>query len=333
MCVFTRLSDGETVCNCSAWLVAVYAEEKIRVTSIIYAVIELTLMVIICFGNILVIAAIFRCERLWTMPNHLILNLAIADLCIGLLMPLQAAMFLKRSILKNVQVCLFRYTSLLLFMSVSFLFLLAISYDRYMAVFWPLHYSIMNKRKHCVIIVLSWILPLIVMLIVPIFWHNANWKTCSLHAVLKREFICYLAIPLFILVLLLITCIYGMIFNKARVIAKEIRKTVPTGFNVPQTGFLRQDFKIAKTGGVVIGAFLICWVPFVVLSGAQAYGMLYNDQTLERCRTLASLLSMVNSALNPAIYAYRLPSFRMEFKRILRLKQDNNSAGISLTMP
>ena len=72
---------------------------------------EIILMFLICFGNGLVFAAFIRNESLRTLTNYYILQLAIADFGVGLLMPMHIAMYLFPSILQNIDLCMFRCCS------------------------------------------------------------------------------------------------------------------------------------------------------------------------------------------------------------------------------
>ncbi|XP_069115843.1 alpha-1A adrenergic receptor-like [Argopecten irradians] len=79
----------------------------------------------------------------------------------------------------------------------------------------------------------------------------------------------------------------------------------------------KQENKAAITLGRVVGAFIVCWLPFFVyLPLDAATDVEFPDIVLE----VTFWLGYVNSAINPFIYAYSSPEFRKAFMRILKCR-------------
>lgn len=74
------------------------------------------------------------------------------------------------------------------------------------------------------------------------------------------------------------------------------------------------DHKAAITVGVIMGVFLICWVPFFCVNIVAAFcKTCIGGQTFK----VLSWLGYSNSAFNPIIYSIFNTEFREAFKRIL----------------
>lgn len=77
------------------------------------------------------------------------------------------------------------------------------------------------------------------------------------------------------------------------------------------------DHKAAITVGVIMGVFLICWVPFFCVNIVAAFcKTCIAGQTFK----ILSWLGYSNSAFNPIIYSIFNTEFREAFKRILTTK-------------
>ncbi|XP_054167218.1 dopamine receptor 2-like [Oppia nitens] len=80
---------------------------------------------------------------------------------------------------------------------------------------------------------------------------------------------------------------------------------------------LAKERKAAKTLGIVMGVFILCWMPFFVtniLMGICAESCVFEPDLL---LSVVTWLGWLNSAMNPAIYACWSRDFRRAFRRIL----------------
>jgi len=77
------------------------------------------------------------------------------------------------------------------------------------------------------------------------------------------------------------------------------------------------DHKAAVTVGVIMGVFLICWVPFFCVNITAAFcKTCIGGQTFK----ILTWLGYSNSAFNPIIYSIFNKEFRDAFKRILTMR-------------
>ena len=284
---------------------------------IVYAVLIVILILAICFGNGLSIAAIVCSERL-RQTQYFVLHLAISDFCVGIFLVMHVVTFLYEEQLTRVmEVCVFRYTSLFTCMAASLLCLLCITLDRHTAIFLPLHYeTYMSKYRRYTLICLVWIIAISLGFLTPMFWHNKADK-CRMILVIKSDYFLCIIFPVYGTASAAIFIMYGRIFYQARKVAKATNKRE----NGQHVSPFKKEYKLAKTAAFVIGAFLCSWSPFFFITGVQILrGRGMEDTTLETLRNYTQIQAVVNSALNPLIYAFRMHSFRHEFRRILRIR-------------
>ena len=149
------------------------------VVGLVAVVLEGLLMVLILLGNGLVLAVYLRSPSLHTVSNFYIIQLAVADICVGALMPMHIVMYLHpRWMTKYLHLCLFRYTSMLLFQSASIASLVALTWDRFNAVVRPLHYhENVTGRGYVRGVVAVWLFPLTLGFLLPMFWHIVSTET------------------------------------------------------------------------------------------------------------------------------------------------------------
>ena len=73
------------------------------------------------------------------------------------------------------------------------------------------------------------------------------------------------------------------------------------------------SYFLLQVMALVVGMFLICWMPWTVSVLFIYYG---NNQMPSEGRTLLTQLAFFNSLANPFIYIWSIREFRSTFKRI-----------------
>ncbi|XP_024146609.2 trace amine-associated receptor 1 [Oryzias melastigma] len=267
-----------------------------------------SLSVVTVFGNLLVIIAIIYFKQLHTPSNYLILSLAVTDLLVGLVvLPISIVFALSSCLYDRGLFCKIRDSFDVVLSTTSIFNLCCISVDRYYAVCQPLTYRVqMSTRVVVVMITMSWGVSIFVAIGFVIA--ELNQEQCKddcfsdvvLEKVLAPVFCFYLPV-------LIMVYIYLRIFFVAQRQARSIQNSTNSAGTVSN-----MERKATKTLAIVMGIFLMCWMPFFLCFSLQVLG----GVSVPVYETL-NWFTLCNSMLNPFIYAFFYSWFRSAFRMII----------------
>ncbi|XP_039605875.1 trace amine-associated receptor 8a-like [Polypterus senegalus] len=317
------------------------ASRSLGLRVVLYFVFVSTVLITIC-GNLIVIISISHFKQLHSPNNFLVLSLATADLLLGLIV-------LPFSMVRMVETCWYLgpffcrlHTCIdMLLCTASIFHLCFISIDRYYAVCDPLHYANkINTNVICLFIALAWIIPAIYSLSL-IYTKSNDQGLEDLVNILSCDGGCLLLFnklwalldavtffgPCFVMI-----AIYAYIFKVAKKQACKIQLMEEKINSLEECkskeSKKNREQKAAKTLGIVMGVFLLCWVPYFTDTAVDAY---VNFSTPSVVFDGLIWLGYINSAFNPLIYAFFYPWFRKALKLILTCKIfSSNSSNIQL---
>lgn len=287
------------------------------------AVILVSLMVpFILLSNIFVIVCVVRFRRLHTPTNYFISSLAAVDIFVAMVTPFGVVVevfnFSSGTGSGDVVFCLLPNRILMMACGVSVLTLANIAYDRYTALVSPLEYvNIMTSRKVGIMVSLTWIYSaVIVWLPLMAGWYDAPTDTdpCSANLIHGKAPLLFLS-AIFVPSCVAIFVCYFRIFLVARHHAKAIATMESAVHRRLQVKFLIKDTKYAKTLALVIGVFLVLWLPYLIFIFVKTVSSVKFNIWVQ---TYLTLLTVFNSGINPWIYAFKNNELKAAFKRIVR---------------
>ncbi|EDO35450.1 predicted protein, partial [Nematostella vectensis] len=277
-------------------------------------------------GNLLVCGAILSYRRLRTVTNYFIISLAVSDLLVaGLSMPFRIHHTLHSMCWDlGISVCEFWIFVDLVCSSASICNLSMISVDRFLALSYPLTYpSIMTKRRGLLAIAMVWGYSLLISaLSFTLPWSPdglmQDIPACSLKDKYYYTFVITVG---FFLPLVVLVIAYSLVFKVALHQARKLQLLSSGGFDPS----IIRELKATKTLAIVVGSFIVCWLPFfVIMFTVQFCPECFQDHRslpvkaqLAIGTVFVYVLPLLNSAVNPIIYSSFNANFRRAFKDIL----------------
>ncbi|XP_071951398.1 G-protein coupled receptor 161-like [Antedon mediterranea] len=308
-------------------------DDEYHVISIVFqAGIMLLIIIAGLVGNAVTLCALMINTTLQTKSYVFVANLAVADILNCLLgMPVIFVSSILNKWVFGDALCVVMGATTVLFCLASLLTLCAISIERYVCITAPLKYeAILTENRLKLLIFWTWFQALIFALF-PIF----GW---SVYVYTPNEFLCTAAWNKNIsyTILLFITCIIGpfifMVFAYLKILKvarTQLRKVAAQDRGLSSAADktkLRKETKAAFTLLIVIGTFLVCWIPHVI---SMACVMFENCPLPDWYFTISTWLAMANSACNPLIYGILNKTFRTTCIAIFRRRRLNRMHIIS----
>ena len=289
------------------------------------------------FGNGFVCLAVYKVRKLQKVSNYFLVSLAVSDiLVVAFSVPLRIYFELNKKWELGEHACKFWIIIDLVCCTASIVNLSVISVDRYLALSKSLRYFTIATVCRCRICIAAvWTFSLAIAVPSLHTW-TPRGSTDDHPVCVKNDKWYYTAsmilgilIPLIVLIVL-----YCLVFQIA---IQQQKKIMTNTYNTPPSSedglemrprsctttsrrrFAIRELKATKTLIIVVGAFLICWLPLFVLLAMQQYVPDYVHSWPPKVQEILGLLFLYtlpqfNSCLNPYIYTFHNSEFRAVFK-------------------
>ncbi|CAL8353709.1 unnamed protein product [Arctogadus glacialis] len=269
--------------------------------------------------NGLVLGLIAGAPALRRRPSFLFMgSLALADLLASVVYPVSFVDFHLFRRHDGRAASLLKLGGVTLAFSGSVGSLLLTAVDRYLCLHRAHRYrALLTRRRALLALLLLWSATVLVSFLPLMGWQCATgaWPPCSeLFPYVSLSFqLCWTAA--IVLELLVILAAYATILWKARLhtAAMAALQAAAAG---PQRARVRLDLRLARTLSLVLLVLVGCWLPvlgFMLADVAAALGL-----AQRRAFAFCSMLCLVNSAVNPLLYALRCQEIRRALVARLR---------------
>ncbi|KAF3687683.1 Alpha-1D adrenergic receptor Alpha-1A adrenergic receptor Alpha-1D adrenoreceptor [Channa argus] len=305
-------------------------------------------------GNILVILSVVCNKQLQTVTNFFIVNLAMADLLLSIIvLPFSASLEVLGCWVFGRLFCNIWAAVDVLCCTASILSLCIISVDRYIGVKYCLKYpSIMTEKRAVAILILVWLSSTVISVGPLLGWKEPPPVDESICRITEEPgYALFSSLFSFYLPLMVILIMYFRVYVVARRTTKNLEAGVKRERNKSMEVVLRihcrsvledarpssskasknhpfrsslsvrlmkfsREKKAAKTLAIVVGMFILCWLPFFfILPMGSFFPALKPSENVFK---VVFWLGYFNSCINPMIYPCSSKEFQRAFTRLLR---------------
>ncbi|XP_066466153.1 cannabinoid receptor 1 isoform X1 [Tiliqua scincoides] len=291
------------------------------------AVLSLTLGTFTVLENLLVLCVILHSRSLRCRPSyHFISSLAVADLLGSVIFVYSFVDFHVFHRKDSPNVFLFKLGGVTASFtaSVGSLFLTAI--DRYISIHRPLSYKrIVTRSKAVVAFCVMWTIAIVIAVLPLLGWNckKLNSVCSDIFPLIDENYLLFW-IGVTSVLLLFIVYAYMYILWKAhghavRMLQRGTQKSIIIHTSgdgkvqqITRPEQTRMDIRLAKTLVLILVVLIICWGPLLAIMVYDVFGKM--NKLVKTIFAFCSMLCLLNSTVNPIIYALRSKDLRHAFR-------------------
>ncbi|MBN3323148.1 CNR1A protein, partial [Atractosteus spatula] len=295
------------------------------------AVMALTLGTFTVLENLVVLCVILHSRTLRSRPSyHFIGSLAVADLLGSVIFVYSFVDFHVFHRKDSPNVFLFKLGGVTASFtaSVGSLFLTAI--DRYISIHRPLAYKrIVTKTKAVIAFCMMWAISIIIAVLPLLGWNckKLNSVCSDIFPLIDEN---YLMFWIGVTSILLLFIIYAYVYilwrahhHAVRMLSRGTQKSMivyssdGTKVQLTRPDQARMDIRLAKTLVLILVVLIICWGPLLAIMVYDLFWKMNNF--IKTIFAFCSMLCLLNSTVNPIIYALRSKDLRHAFRSTFQL--------------
>lgn len=270
--------------------------------------------VIAILGNAIVLYLIITRRRLHVTANWFVLSLSLADLCVGLsYFPLLFISNFIQNLSTDHAGLWFKITHTLLYSSSANL--CALTVDRLLATEIPLRYTlIMTRRRLFLFLAMAWITPIFFFTLPSIFTYSSGNQSFTFIFETFRVLIFQL-IPsvLFVAVIWRLCFIAKSISRKESLLLAQIRFNLGKEENVEEHNKHTEKKASVKIIILIILFFVLCHIA----GNYRCFCFVFKICVVpEPLKEVIHIFFVLNSAMNPFVYAVLKKDIKREMKRM-----------------
>ena len=279
-----------------------------------FHVINIFLSILIIIGNALVLISVARYRPLQTKANVFLANMGVADVLVGLVtIYCTVTDFGVHDTNHDSRIeCIFCVAMSVFATGNSLFAVILVATERFVKIIRTEKYPRVYRKG-----------PVIAMISVPwitialtggtlFIWNNYQEGTlCHTQFLAPKIFQTVVINCYLMLVILTIVSLYSAIVYKVLQHKRQVASTLSR--DGPRENWSSGSRRLNTVVVLIIGTLLVTMTPFIVPSFFES-----NDSVLYLCvRAISSTLFDCSSFVNPVIYAWKIPEFRMAFKAVL----------------
>lgn len=270
-------------------------------------VVFLVISSFIILENLIVLVAIWKNHKFHSRMYFFIGNLALCDMLASVAYTVNLLMSGERTLHLSTKVWFMREGSVFITLGASIFSLLAIAIERHLTMIKMRPYDSTKNYRVFLLIGMCWLLA-VALGVLPILGWNCleNLPDCSVIFPLYSKKYFAFCISIFMALLLAMSVLYIRIYILVKSSSQKVMKHSNS----------EHAMALLRTVSIVVGVFIICWMPVFVL--------LLTDVACHprKCPILLIserfiFLAVMNSAMNPVIYTLASREMRQAFFRLL----------------
>ena len=275
-------------------------------------ILQLFMSIPILFGNGIIIFVLMKYIYIRTHCDILILNLTSADLFVGLVLLLQSISCLNIEFNILSDVCIFRFSSMVLVSFASLFAVLLTALERYVCIYLYNSNPGITVRKTVVAICVSW-LYCVLLTLCPVAAGTYSVIGNGTGCLPSRGYMTFIPVQYFLILLTMCT----MYIKMCRMATSKKRQIMSEPNLVLNSRMMKfqHELRATKFMALLLVIFMFCWTPFAITLIIQSATEDVNKIAVQ-IADITAFLGVLNSMVNPVVYPLQNRRFRKAFQQM-----------------